>query len=281
MYDGAGNPVWYISSGTMSSPTHYSGKLEQIFGGQTMSGPYQPPTTVNGIGSIDINFASLESGTITLSDVVPTADARALKSSVTIQVTPQLPNPPLTDLPAGWGGTFTGVLVSDPPGNDNLTITAEGDVTWVDAANVPNNTIVFPPTATPARSYVVAGGTATLIFSGTGTFPVLGQPLTCTASGTATVALASIFGNSYLQFEANGVVTGQIATAGAIPFTITATCATLVGQVVVSPQYPVEVTVPVSGRHRYSHSEGSDPLHEIAPYVQAGATWSFSGIPAP
>ncbi len=282
MYDEAGNPVWYISSGKMASPNRYVGKLEQIAGGQTMSGPYKLPTTVTPVGTITIDFASLETGTITLSDTLPPAAAGvALKTVVTIPVEPQLPNPPLADLPADWGGTYTGILVSDPPGVDILTATAEGDVTWVDAAEVPGNTLVFPATATPSRPFLISGGTATIHVSGTASVPVLGQSVSCSATGSATLSLATVFADSYLQFEANGVVTGQIATRTPIPFTVTATCATPVGPVVLSPQYPVSITVPISGRHRYGHSEGSEPLHPIAPDVSAGATWSFTGFAGP
>jgi hypothetical protein len=272
MYDGNGNPVWYISSGPMSSPTHYVGHLDQIGGGQTMSGPYKAPTTVTPVGFIGIDFASLASGTITLSDA-------ALKALVTIPITPQLENPPLTSLAANWGGTYSGTLINDPPGADTLTVTATGDVTWIDAAKVPNSSVAFPATATPNRSYLISGGTATINVTGTATLPVLGQSAVCTLVGSVPVSLLTTFGNSYLLFEANGTVTGQIATKTPILFPVTATCITPLGGAVISSTYPVDVNVPIHGRHRYNHSEGTDPIHTIAPNVSAGATWSFTGVP--
>jgi hypothetical protein len=280
MYDGNGNPVWYISSGPMSSTTHYSGRLDQIGGGQTMSGSYKMPTTDVAVGSITIDFASLQSGTITLSDVVP-AGASTLKSEVVIPIEPQLSDPPLTDVAPEWSGVYDGTLVYDPPGADALTITATGDVKWIDVTSVPDNAIVFPPTATPARAYVVSEGNAMLHVTGIATFPGAGQGLVCSISGDATVELATVFDNSYLQFEADGVMTGQIATGAPFSFPVTATCSTPSGAINFNSQYLVQITYPVSGRHRYNHSEGTDPLHTIAQNVMAGATWSFSGIPAP
>ena len=68
MYDGSGNPVWYISSGQMSSPTQFNGVLQQVSGGQTMGGPYKFPTAIQDIGPVSIEFDSLEDASITLSD---------------------------------------------------------------------------------------------------------------------------------------------------------------------------------------------------------------------
>ena len=275
MYEGDGHPVWYISSGPMTSPTHYAGQLDQLKDGQTMSGPYKTPSFVSPVpGFIAIDFASLESGTITLSDT-------ALKALVTVPITPQLPNPPLSSLAADWGGTYSGTLINDPPGADIATVTAAGDVTWVDAAGVAGNTIVFPATATPNRAYVISGGTATLTVTGTASLALLGQSATCTLTGSTPVSLAATFGNSYLLFEGNGTVTGQIATKAPLLLPVTATCATPIGPVVTSQTYPVDVNVPIHGRHRYNHSEGTDPIHTVAPNVSAGATWSFTGVPGP
>jgi microsomal dipeptidase-like Zn-dependent dipeptidase len=69
MYDADGIPVWYISTGKMTTPMRYSGRLEQIAGGQTMTGPYRPPTGAKTVGSIRIDFDSLKSATLTLADI--------------------------------------------------------------------------------------------------------------------------------------------------------------------------------------------------------------------
>ena len=80
MYDGTATGLVHLV-GTMASPTHYAGHLDQIAGGQTMTGPSKAPTTVTPVGFIAIDFASLETGTILLSDA-------ALKTLVTIPMTP-------------------------------------------------------------------------------------------------------------------------------------------------------------------------------------------------
>jgi hypothetical protein len=272
MYDGAGNPVWYLSAGPMSSPTHYTGNLLQFSGGQTMSGPYKVPTATP-IGSITIDFTSLTTGTMTLSDAAATA--LGLKSSVTIDITPQLDPPPLADLPGKWGGTFTGHAVYDPPGTDTLTADVDGNVTWIEAAT--NN---YPPTATPNRAYVISGGTATLTYSGNGTFTVLGQPLNCTVSGTTQVALAQSFANSYLQFEADGTVTGQIASSNLV-LPVTGTCQTPFGSVALNNQIAANIAYPVHGRHKYNYSSDTQPFAPVAGYpnLSASATWYFTGLP--
>lgn len=67
MYDSQGNPVWYISAGTMSSATLYQGRWEQYANGQTLTGLYKKPDQVNGnVGNITIEFTSRSTATLTL-----------------------------------------------------------------------------------------------------------------------------------------------------------------------------------------------------------------------
>ena len=74
MYDDAGNPVWYLSAGPLSTPTTYHGNLLQIVGGQTESGPYHPPSAANIIGTLDVNFSAVDQATLTFTEA---AAARA------------------------------------------------------------------------------------------------------------------------------------------------------------------------------------------------------------
>lgn len=74
MYDDAGNPVWYLSAGLLSTPTTYHGDLLQVAGGQTESGPYHPPSTVNTIGTLDVTFTAVDQATLVFTE---TAAARA------------------------------------------------------------------------------------------------------------------------------------------------------------------------------------------------------------
>lgn len=72
MYDEAGNPLWYLSANTLASPTQYQGQWVQYSNGQTLSGPYQPPTVVNpNAGSLVLQFSDPRNGTLTLPDHRP------------------------------------------------------------------------------------------------------------------------------------------------------------------------------------------------------------------
>jgi hypothetical protein len=73
MYDDAGNPVWYISAGLMASETRYQGELIEVGGGQTMTGAYQPPSSLTTVGTITVDFASTQQATLTLSDATSVA----------------------------------------------------------------------------------------------------------------------------------------------------------------------------------------------------------------
>ena len=64
MYDDAGNPTWYFTAGPMVTPTHYEGDWLQIFGGQTMTGPYRAPEAPRKLGRVILDFASTEDATI-------------------------------------------------------------------------------------------------------------------------------------------------------------------------------------------------------------------------
>lgn len=69
MYDGAGNPIWYSSANQMSSQGLYQGNWAQYANGQTLSGSYRPPALVSGnVGSLQIQFQTTTSGTLTLPD---------------------------------------------------------------------------------------------------------------------------------------------------------------------------------------------------------------------
>jgi hypothetical protein len=67
MYDEAGNPLWYLTAGALSSPTHFEGDWLESSGGQTMGGPYRAPTSRN-LGRVTIDFATIDQGTITFTE---------------------------------------------------------------------------------------------------------------------------------------------------------------------------------------------------------------------
>ncbi len=66
MYDAAGRPVWYVSSGSMTGTTLYQGRLLQYAGGQTLTGSYRPPGAPSDAGAINVQFGSTASATLTL-----------------------------------------------------------------------------------------------------------------------------------------------------------------------------------------------------------------------
>jgi hypothetical protein len=69
MYDGLGNPVWYLASGTMTSPTLFQGTWTQFGYGQTLTGSYQPASLVNAnVGSVTLAFANNSTAALTLPD---------------------------------------------------------------------------------------------------------------------------------------------------------------------------------------------------------------------
>ena len=68
MYDSVGNPVWYSTSGPMSSSTHYEGHWEQYSGGQTLTGAYKAPGTPTNAGTITLQFNTSSTATLTLPD---------------------------------------------------------------------------------------------------------------------------------------------------------------------------------------------------------------------
>lgn len=73
MYDAAGNPIWYLSQGTISGSTYTSNWL-QFGGGQTLTGAYKPASLVNGnVGTLGLTFTGATTANLTLPNgrVVP------------------------------------------------------------------------------------------------------------------------------------------------------------------------------------------------------------------
>jgi serine protease len=69
MYDDAGNPVWYLSAGVMTSPNLYQGAWVEYANGQTLTGAYQAPTVINAnVGLIAIQFIDTQNAVMTLPD---------------------------------------------------------------------------------------------------------------------------------------------------------------------------------------------------------------------
>jgi len=77
MYAVAGAPIWYLSAGTMTTPSTYTGSLQQYALGQSIGGPYHPPQLTNpSVGTVRIVFTDASNGTLTLPDGRQVAIAR-------------------------------------------------------------------------------------------------------------------------------------------------------------------------------------------------------------
>lgn len=67
MYDDAGDPVWYLSSGAMTSSKSYSGSWAQYSNGQSINGTYRSPQLANGnVGSVKLDFKDTAHATLIL-----------------------------------------------------------------------------------------------------------------------------------------------------------------------------------------------------------------------
>jgi len=68
MYDASGNPIWYLSIGTLTGQT-YQEAWTQYANGQTLGGAYVLPTLIDpAVGQVTIQFSSAIVGTMTLPD---------------------------------------------------------------------------------------------------------------------------------------------------------------------------------------------------------------------
>jgi List-Bact-rpt repeat protein len=69
MYDSAGNPTWYLASGSMASSTLFTGVWQQFAGGNPQIGVYQPVQVGNAnAGSVTLQFTDNSNATLTLPD---------------------------------------------------------------------------------------------------------------------------------------------------------------------------------------------------------------------
>ena len=73
MYDASGNPIWYSTSGPMSTATRYLGTWQQFANGQTLTGAYRPPSNPGNVGTVTLQFINATNATLTLPDarVIP------------------------------------------------------------------------------------------------------------------------------------------------------------------------------------------------------------------
>ena len=69
MYAANGLPIWYVTTGRMTTPRSYTGTWLEFRGGQAMGAPYQPNQRVSpDPGPVSFEFSDARNGTVTLPD---------------------------------------------------------------------------------------------------------------------------------------------------------------------------------------------------------------------
>ena len=67
LYDGSGKPTWLVSTGPKTA-TGYSNVWLKVAGGQTLTGPYQAPTSQTQAGNVNIAFSDASHAVLTRPD---------------------------------------------------------------------------------------------------------------------------------------------------------------------------------------------------------------------
>jgi hypothetical protein len=129
MYDDAGNPVWYWSAGPLSTPTHYDGQWLQFANGQTLGGPYKPPTSPVQVGRLIIDFTSVGEAVVTSTDSIAAAKVHVTANrSRTTPVAREFNYPNPVNPPQGFAGNFS-LTVLEKTADEVETISDRIDVT--------------------------------------------------------------------------------------------------------------------------------------------------------
>jgi hypothetical protein len=143
MYDDSGNPVWYYSAGPMDSdsPTTYEGPWLQFANGQTLTGPYKPPTPPVPVGQLSVEFTGIDEATFEFDDLAPATTrvrpAAAIRP-VVIVVTPEIHKATPTYVRASkYAGVFNWKAVSvfvnavnDIKITTTVTAVVTGNLVW-------------------------------------------------------------------------------------------------------------------------------------------------------
>jgi hypothetical protein len=75
-YAADGSAIWYVSTGWMTTPTSYSGPLQEYRGGQGLSGGASEASYAGSTGTVTLDFTSATEGRITLPDGTSTGVSR-------------------------------------------------------------------------------------------------------------------------------------------------------------------------------------------------------------
>lgn len=66
MYNSAGQAVWYVASGTMTSATLFQGTVQEYSGGSALNASFRAPTANTNLGTVTIQFGTTSTATMTL-----------------------------------------------------------------------------------------------------------------------------------------------------------------------------------------------------------------------
>jgi hypothetical protein len=285
MYDAAGNPVWYYSAGTMTSPSSYDGPWLQFSHGQTQGGAYRFPDAPVPVGRLHIDFTAIDEAWFTISDDVapPGLLAKGFKQ-VTVPAKRQFTAKP-TFVPAErYDGNFTQKteLVSTASAAGvtlvtKTTTTVVGKVTWIasDLASLGG-------IRGPRQTYFLMPDLANMPIKLTAEYSQNGAGLSCAGSATKSFPLADAA--STLDVNGYGQYKGTIEL-GAIELELTYTCKDLETGESFSTTLPARTAphLKIDGPSFVYGLTGDrvTVYSSVSPTLQDNDTWSFAAVKKP
>lgn len=108
MYDAAGQPVWYVAGGRMSSSARYSGEWLAYTNGQAIGQPYKrPDLSPKSAGPLSLTFSDTRNATLTLPGGRQLPITRYLGYGTQTPINPDPPQLSMVNLALGsWSFTY-------------------------------------------------------------------------------------------------------------------------------------------------------------------------------
>jgi len=283
MYDAAGNPVWYLSAGPMKTPTTYSGSLVQVANGQTVTGPYHPPSPPTTIGTVSIEFTSTETASIAFTDDGATTQQvspRAGRSRMfNLKTQFKHPKPPPFAFPSRLDGNFTQ--------NDSLTMTTYTGGTLTIKSTITGHVIWLPSElgcpvigASTCQPYDPSGGSLHVKVEYSDTEP---EPtFSCTGTSDDHDFDMPTSDLSYIQINSNSTYSLKIVVPdGLIDFVMNLDCSIqgtpFTGKYYVQKDVELPVRAVARGTITYGVN-GSMPQTTVSGLLLRSGSWSFAAI---
>jgi hypothetical protein len=151
MYDGSGNPTWFLTQNTMTTSQTYQGALVEYGDGQTLTGTYRSPGVRNAaLGTVSLQFDSTTTATLTL------PNGRSMAIQRFAFYTP--PTDPAIDMPVSASTANVGAITIWPFGTHGSSHALDGHPGW-DVEIATGNSIVAPHGGTVGGLYQDSDGT--------------------------------------------------------------------------------------------------------------------------